>query len=209
VYEDQQCICLRIKFCSLRFESLWVNIPQTVMPLPFIVAKFSYNNLAMSHFVSRKQFLQLSSFTATGLVLLPIAASAQEKPPALKPELVKEFVIAGHGNLEKVKQMLSEEPGLLNASWDWGGGDFETAIEGAGHVGNKAIANYLLEQGARANIFCLAMLGKLEIVKALLSAYPNLKDSKGPHGLQLMHHAKKGGEEGKVVLDYLQSIGSK
>jgi hypothetical protein len=161
--------------------------------------------------ISRKQFLQLSSLTATGLCLLPFAVSAQkqEKPPAINAEIVKEFVIAGHGNLEKVKQMLAETPGLLNASWDWGGGDFETAIEGAGHVGNKAIASYLLEQGARANIFCLAMLGKLEIVKALLDAYPNLKDSKGPHGIQLIHHATKGGEEAKATLDYLKSIGAK
>jgi len=163
----------------------------------------------MPQSISRKQFLQLSSFTATGLCLFPLVSSAQEKPPALKAEQVKDFVIAGHGNIDKVKQMLSEEPGLLNASWDWGGGDFETAIEGAGHVGNKAIANYLLEQGARANIFCLAMLGKLEIVKALLMAYPNLKDSKGPHGLQLVHHAKKGGEEAKAVLEYLNGIGAK
>ena len=163
----------------------------------------------MPQSISRKQFLQFSSLTATGLVLMPLASSAQEKSPALKPELVKDFVIAGHGNLELVKKMLSDEPGLLNASWDWGGGDFETAIEGAGHVGNKLIANYLLEQGARANIFCLAMLGKLEIVKAMLTAYPNLKDSKGPHGLQLIHHAKKGGDDAKVVLDYLQQIGAK
>jgi hypothetical protein len=160
--------------------------------------------------ISRKQFLQLSSLTATGICLLPLAglAQKQEKPPALKPELVKAFVIAGHGNLEKVKQMLAETPGLLNACWDWGGGDYETAIEGAGHVGNKAIAGYLLQQGARANIFCLAMLGELETVKALLTAYPGLKDSKGPHGLQLIHHATKGGEEAKATLDYLKTIGA-
>lgn len=165
----------------------------------------------MQHSISRKQFLQLSSFTASGICLLPLASLAQkqEKPPALKPELVKDFVIAGHGNLDKVKQMLSEEPGLLNACWDWGGGDFETAIEGAGHVGNKPIATYLIEQGARLNIFCAAMLGKLDMVKALLTAFPNLKDSKGPHGLQLIHHATKGGEDAKDVLAYLQSIGAK
>jgi hypothetical protein len=185
------------------------TIPQTVTPYPFFLAKFNYNNLAMPQSISRKQFLQLSSLTATGLCLLPLASSAQEKPAALKPELVKAFVIAGHGNLELVKKMLSDEPGLLNASWDWGGGDFETAIEGAGHVGNKAIANFLLEQGARVNIFCLAMLGKLEIVKALMTAYPNLIDSRGPHGLQLVHHAKKGGEDAKPLLEYLETIGAK
>ena len=164
----------------------------------------------MGYPVSRKHFLQTAALGAGSLVTLPfiVTAGHQEKPPPLKPELVKEFVIAGHGNLEKVKQMLAEEPGLLNASWDWGGGDFETAIEGAGHVGNKSCADYLLSQGARLNIFCAAMLGQLGFVKTLLTTYPDLKSSKGPHGLQLMHHALKGGEEAKPVLDYLQSIGA-
>jgi hypothetical protein len=97
---------------------------------------------------------------------------------------------------------------LLNACCDWGGGDFETAIEGAGHVGRKDIAEFLLENGARMNLFCAAMLGRLDIVKATLSEFPNLKVSKGPHGLQLLHHARKGGPESVTVLDYLVSIGA-
>jgi len=31
--------------------------------------------------------------------------------------------------------MLSEHPTLLNAEYDWGAGDFELAIGGAGHMG--------------------------------------------------------------------------
>ena len=104
--------------------------------------------------------------------------------------------------------MLEKEPGLLNSCWDWGGGDFETALEGAGHMGNKDIANFLLSKGARMNIFCAAMLGRLDVVKAVLSAYPELKTSKGPHGLQLLHHATKGGVEAAPVLEYLKSIGA-
>ena len=38
----------------------------------------------------------------------------------LPPERVKEFVIAGHTDYEKTKQMLIEMPGLLYARWDWG-----------------------------------------------------------------------------------------
>ena len=87
--------------------------------------------------------------------------------------------------------------------------DFETALEAAGHVGNKEIARFLLEHGARMNIFCAAMLGQLDLVKAILTAFPDLKESKGPHGLQLIHHAKKGGDDAKAVLDYLTSIGAK
>jgi hypothetical protein len=164
----------------------------------------------MSTFLNRKKFLHMTAFGASVLLLSPGAGNAQqapgEKPPPLNPDLVRDFVIAGHGNLEKVKQMLEQEPGLLNACWDWGGGDFETAIEGAGHTGSKDCANYLLTKGGRMNIFCAAMLGRLDIVKGFLYSYPDLKTSKGPHGLQLIHHAIKGGDDAKEVLTYLQSI---
>jgi hypothetical protein len=126
--------------------------------------------------------------------------------PPLAPDLVKEFVIAGHGNLQKVKDMLAQQPGLLNAAWDWQAGDFETALEGAGHVGNREIAEFLLSRGARMNVFVAAMLGKIQIVKATLTEFPDLKTSKGPHGLMLIHHATKGGST--EVLDYLKEIGA-
>jgi hypothetical protein len=135
-------------------------------------------------------------------------ADQKEKPPALAPDLVKDFVRAGHSDLQKVKDMLGQTPGLLNASWDWGGGDFETALEGAGHMGNRDIAEYLLSRGARINIFAAAMLGKIEIVKSTLTAFPDLKTSKGPHGIMLLQHATKGGEPAKEVLTYLQEIGA-
>ncbi len=138
--------------------------------------------------------------------LFGFADQQQPKPPALQPDLVKEFVRAGHGDLQKVKDLLAQTPGLLNASWDWGGGDFETALEGAGHMGNKEIAEYLLSNGARINIFAAAMLGKIEIVKSTLTVFPDLKTSKGPHGIMLLHHATKGGSQ--EMIDYLTSIGA-
>jgi hypothetical protein len=157
--------------------------------------------------MKKREFLKTAVFGVTPL-LFGFRNDHQEKPPALAPDLVKEFVIAGHGNLQKVKDMLAQQPSLLNAVWDWGGGDFESAIEGAGHVGNRDIAEYLLSIGARTNIFQSAMLGKIEIVKATLDAFPNLKTSKGPHGLMLIHHATKGGEQSKNVLEYLKGIGA-
>src|SRR5690348_18057245 len=47
---------------------------------------------------------------------------------------------------------------------------------------------------SRMDLFVATMLGKLDIVKAMLSAYPVLKTSKGPHGIPLLVHAEKGGE---------------
>ena len=170
----------------------------------------------MNHHITRKRFFYLAAGASAGAALAwkqtllaqspPPGAQVSDKPPPLDRDLVKEFVIAGHGNLGRTKELLEKTPGLLNACWDWGGGDFETALEGAGHMGNKDIAVYLLGEGARMNIFCAAMLGKLDVVKALLTAFPDLKTSKGPHGLQLLHHAGKGGAEAQAVLDYLKSV---
>ena len=119
--------------------------------------------------------------------------------------MVNEFVIAGHGNLEKVKKLLVQEPKLINAAWDWGGGDWETALGGASHVGNKEIARFLIEKGARIDLFAAAMLGKLEIVKAAIEAFPENRNTTGPHGITLLAHAKAGKEEAVAVVKYLES----
>jgi len=156
--------------------------------------------------INRKKFISLSLLGSAGIFISNQISAQQQKPDPVDKDLVRQFVIAGHNDLEKVKQLLLQQPGLLNACWDCGGGDFETALEGAGHMGRKDIAEYLLENGARMNIFCAAMLGRLDIVKTTLTAYPHIKASKGPHGLQLLHHARKGAEGALPVLDYLISI---
>ena len=126
--------------------------------------------------------------------------------PALEATLVQEFVGNAHGNYARVKELLEQEPALINATWDWGGGDFETALGAAAHMGNKQIANYLLEHGARLDIFAAAMLGKLEVVKAALEAYPEMVNTPGPHGIPLITHAEAGGDDAKSVLEFLNSL---
>jgi hypothetical protein len=165
--------------------------------------------------MNRKKFLQQVSLGTAGLVSLPFLLNGQttnntqQKPDPLPAEKVKDFVTAGHGNLEKVKTMLAESPTLLYSTWDWGGGDFETALEGAGHVGNKEIANYLIGQGARTNLYVLTMLGKTNIVRSYLEAYPQYVTARGPHGFTFLHHAMKGGDDAKELLEYFQSKGLK
>lgn len=129
-----------------------------------------------------------------------------DKKPVLVSSLVEEFVGASHGNFSRVKELLEAEPALANAAWDWGGGDFETALGAASHMGNKQIANYLLEHGARLDIFAAAMLGKLEVVKAALEAYPDAINTPGPHGIPLVDHAEAGGEQAKLVVAYLENF---
>ena len=56
------------------------------------------------------------------------------------------------------------------------------------------------------NIFTAAMLGQLDIVKAILAVYPEMKDARGPHGIPLIVHAKMGGEQAAAVADYLLAL---
>jgi hypothetical protein len=129
-----------------------------------------------------------------------------EPKPALAPGLVQEFVGNAHGDLNRVQELLAQEPALINACWDWGGGDFETGLGAAAHMGRKDIANFLLETGARLDLFAAAVLGKLEIVRAALTSFPEAIHTPGPHGITLIAHAKAGGDEAKEVLEFIESI---
>ena len=131
-----------------------------------------------------------------------------EKKSALEALLVQEFVGKAHGDLERVKELLAQEPALINAAWDWGGGDWETALGAASHMGRSDIANFLLEHGARLDLFAAAMLGKLDIVRAALEAYPEVIHVPGPHGIPLIAHAQAGGNEAIQVYEYLKSLAS-
>jgi hypothetical protein len=182
--------------------------------------------------ISRRLFTSLS----TGLVLgsAASAASADDKPasaavphpseaaferdypaPGFKPSwkkpqinrlLVQDFVIYAHSEPDMTKKLLDKEPALLNASMDWGGGDWETGLGGASHMGRRDIVEFLLDRGARIDIFCAAMMGRLDAVKSFLTLQPRLIDARGPHGFTLHFHAQVGGKEAENVLDYLQSI---
>jgi hypothetical protein len=158
----------------------------------------------------RKIFMQQLGLASGSMLTIPLLSFSQKNQnPPLPLELVKEFVIAGHGNFDKTKELLQQEPALLYATYDWGKGDFETALEGAGHVGNKEIAKYLIEKGGRTNLFVLTMLGKTQIVKSFLETFPSYLMARGPHGLTLLHHAQKGGDDAKELLEYIQSKGLK
>jgi hypothetical protein len=147
----------------------------------------------------------------------PIEASFDRDypPPGFKPSwknpqinrlFVQDFVIYAHSELDMVKKLLDRQPALLNATVDWGNGDWESGLGGASHMGRRDIVEYLLERGARIDIFCAAMMGRLDAVKSFLTLQPKLIDAKGPHGFTLHFHAQVGGTEAEPVLDYLQSI---
>lgn len=161
--------------------------------------------------MNRKLFVRtLAAGTAGfGLIQNNILAQTDPKPAALVPEKVRDFVGACHRDLNKVKTLLAESTNLIYGSWDWGGGDFESGIEAAGHVGRKDIAAFLMEKGARTNIFLMTMLGETAWIKSYLQRYPAHLTMRGPHGFSLLHHANQGGEEARELVDYLQSLGLK
>jgi hypothetical protein len=163
--------------------------------------------------INRKNFIFNTVSGAAGIILLPGIFNQQQNvlqhEPVADTELVKLFVGAAHKDPEKVKALLQETPGLLNAVNNLGGWDWEDAIGAAGHVGIPELATCLLDKGARPTICVAAMLGKTEVVKAYITAFPHMKDAVGPHKISLVRHAKAGGENAKEVLEYLQSIGAK
>jgi hypothetical protein len=115
---------------------------------------------------------------------------ATDTPAALEPALVQSFVGDAHGDIDAVRGALATEPRLVNAAWDWGGGDWETALGAASHMHRRDIAELLLAHGARLDVFAAAMLGEVEIVRAILAAHPEMRDAKGPHGIPLAAHAQ-------------------
>jgi hypothetical protein len=156
----------------------------------------------------------------TPLVTLVPATAARQAPsagtdgkplspnfPSHDPDVAREMVSVSHGNAARVRELLSSWPALANASWDWGYGDWESALGAASHVGNREIAGLLLAAGARPSIFSAAMLGQLEVVKAFVAASPGIQKTRGPHGLTLLSHARAGGPGAVEVVKYLEGLG--
>ena len=56
------------------------------------------------------------------------------------------------------------------------------------------------------DIFAATMLGKLDIVKAAVVAYPNIVQVPGPHKIPLLAHAEKGGPDAVAVLEFLRPL---
>jgi hypothetical protein len=143
----------------------------------------------------------------------PVAIGWLQPSPPEVPEIfprqdlrmVQEIVGVSHRDVLRVKELVSARPALARAAWDWGFGDWETALGAASHVGNKEIAAVLLAAGAHPTIFSAAMLGQLDAVKSFVAASPGIQRTRGPHGISLLSHAKAGNSD--EVVKYLESLG--
>lgn len=117
-------------------------------------------------------------------------AGAPEGFPRQDWRVVREMVGASHVRFERVVELVEARPALAKAVWDWGFGDWESAIGAASHVGSRDIAEYLIEHGARPTAFTFAMMGDANAVEALVAAQPGLQRTLGPHGITLLQHVR-------------------
>jgi hypothetical protein len=140
---------------------------------------------------------------AEGLNVAPVSDTFPTQPP----EMAREMVTVSHFDLTRVKELVEARPSLARASWDWGFGDWESGLGAASHMGNRPIAEYLISQGARPSLFSAAMLGHVDVVKAMIAASPGAQRIRGPHGISLLAHAKAGGEQAGLVFEFLKSLG--
>ena len=138
--------------------------------------------------------------------------------PATNDALASGIVGASHGNIDKVKELVTQHPELAGASWDWGFGDWETALGAASHVGRRDIAELLMANGARPDIFTFTMMGMYKSVQEIIETVPGIQTHAGPHGITLLQHAKNRLEDKNIsssdvanvnkVIAYLQSLGN-
>lgn len=183
------------------------------------------NHMGNQNMLSRRVLVKSSML---GLVMLPIQnvlyakniftmnngkyndIKEPKRYPAIVEELTNEVVGVSHFNLDRLKELVNKRPELARATWDWGFGDWESAIGAASHVGRKDIVEYLISKGARPDIFTFAMLGAYETVRSMLEFMPGLQRTLGPHGISLLQHVKNGGSKSMKsiqLIDYLKHLG--
>ena len=180
----------------------------------------------------RRRFIKSSAFGLIGITAFG-NSSAQDvieiektenadslfyRYPGINDSMASGIVGASHGNFDKVKELVIARPELAGASWDWGFGDWETALGAASHVGRRDIAEFLMSHGARPDIFTYTMMGMIKSVQEIIETVPGIQSHNGPHGITLLQHAKNRLENKEIaasdaanvkkVISYLETLGN-
>lgn len=144
------------------------------------------------------------------------AASVASEFPRQELDTVREVVGASHARFDRVKELVTARPALAKAAWDWGFGDWETALGAASHTGQRKIAELLIQHGARPNVFTFAMMGQVDVLRAVITANPGIERIHGPHDITLLQHARNRlshddlsnveRERAKKTVAYLESL---
>ncbi|HMU47510.1 MAG TPA: hypothetical protein PKC72_14145 [Chitinophagaceae bacterium] len=185
-----------------------------------------------NNLLQRRRFIKSSAFGLIGITTFGYASGQDNvvkslrlndevlfyRYPSMNDEMVSGIVGASHGNFDKVKELVNKRPELAGAAWDWGFGDWETALGAASHVGRRDIAEFLIANGARPDIFTYIMMGMLKAVQEIIETVPGIQTHNGPHGITLLQHAKNRLENKNIsasdaahvtkVMNYLQSLGN-
>jgi hypothetical protein len=180
----------------------------------------------------RRRFIKSSAFGLIGISTIGYASATGNaamfkvgnkstyfyRYPSIDDEMASSVVGASHFNIDKVKELVNRRPELAGAAWDWGFGDWETALGAASHVGRRDIAEFLISRAARPDIFTYAMLGMQKSVQEIIETIPGIQSHNGPHGITLLQHAKNrlfdknisSADAANVnkVISYLESIGN-
>jgi ankyrin repeat protein len=94
--------------------------------------------------------------------------------------LEKFFSLIEDGDFEAVKEMLEEDPSLVNARSI----DGMSAVLAAMYHEHPGIAQLMVAFGAQLNIFEAAAVGRLDLVRDILEESPELVDDIAPDGFQ-------------------------
>ena len=181
----------------------------------------------------RRRFIKSSAFGLIGITTFGFVGAQDAIPkswdrgntnplfyryPSMNDNMVSGIVGASHGNFDKVKELVGKRPELAGASWDWGFGDWETALGAASHVGRRDIAEFLISNGARPDVFTYTMMGMLKSVQEIIETVPGIQSHTGPHGITLLQHAKNRLENKTIsetdkanvnkVITYLEGLGN-
>ena len=107
---------------------------------------------------------------------------------------INDLVGNAHGNLIEVQQLLAAKPEWINRSAVWN----ETPVQAAAHMGNRQIAEYLLDGGAPLDVFVAAMLGRRDDVERFIKSDPELIHARGVHEMPLLYFAAAGDQQDVV-----------
>jgi ankyrin repeat protein len=90
------------------------------------------------------------------------------------------FEMIRQGQIEQVKQAVTDDPTLVNAHEPDGASAVLTAV----YYGQSAIARLLVKNGAHLDLFEASALGQVDIVRRMIESNPELINAVAPDGFQ-------------------------
>jgi ankyrin repeat protein len=114
---------------------------------------------------------------------------------------ITQFVTVAHFDFDKVKELLTDHPAMVNArsSWD------ELAIEAAAHMGLFPMAEWLAGKGAPISTCTAVLLGLAGRVNEALAADRKCVYERGAHDIPILAYTVYGKEQAEIADALLQA----